>query len=91
LNSNTSFYNATPAGLTKAKAILKGGAHDDITGDPTCVLLCSNGVYGYLGYPTAWLMWQLQGAADGPDAFRQPDGEIFRETVNWQGMISNVN
>jgi hypothetical protein len=91
LNSNMAFYSATPAALTKVKAILKGGAHDDVTGKPTCTLLCSNGVYGYLGYPTAWLMWRLRDAADGRDAFKSPDGEIFQETQNWQGVASNVN
>lgn len=90
LNSNTAFYDATPGLLVKAKAMLKGASHNDITGTPTCALLCTNGVYGYLGYPTAWLMWRLRGATDGHDAFATPGGEIFQETDNWQGVVSNV-
>jgi hypothetical protein len=91
LSSNTAFYNATPAALAKAKAMLVGGAHNDVTGSPNCVLLCNNGVHGYLGYPTAWLMWQLRGASDGHDAFRNPGGEIFQPSANWQGVVSNIN
>jgi hypothetical protein len=91
LNSNTAFYNATPSALTKVKAMLKGAMHNDVTGEPTCVLLCQNGVYGYLGYPTAWLMWQLRGASDGHDAFRSSNGEILQETANWESILSNVN
>jgi hypothetical protein len=93
LNSNTAYYNATPAALTKAKAIIKGTNHNDVEGNPTCpsgVGLCNNGVDAYLGYPTAWLMWQLQGAADGQQAFKASSGEIYTETTNWQSILSNV-
>lgn len=91
LSSNTAFYNVTPSALTKAKAILIGGAHNDITGSPGCLLLCNRGVHGYLGYPTAWLMWRLQGASDGHDAFRNATGEIFAAGASWQGVVSNAN
>lgn len=91
LNSNTAFYNATPTTLTKAKAILTGGAHNDITGSPDCLLLCNRGVNFYLGYPTAWLMWQLRDASDGRDAFRSTTGEIFATGTNWQSVMSNAN
>lgn len=91
LSSNTAFYNATPAALAKAKAILSGGAHNDITGSPGCLLLCNNGVHGYLGFPTAWMMWQLRGASDGHDAFRSATGEIFQASTNWQNVVSNIN
>lgn len=93
LNSNTAYYNATPAALKKAKAMLKGTSHNDIQGNPGCAGAsspCSNGVYGYLGYPTAWMMWQLRDAADGQQAFKASGGEIFTETTNWQGVLSNV-
>ncbi|QNA86562.1 hypothetical protein G4G27_23200 [Sphingomonas sp. So64.6b] len=91
LNSNTAYYNATPAPLLKAKAILKGPNHNDVQGTPNCVSgMCANGVHGYLGYPTAWMMWQLQGATDGRDAIKASGGEIFTETTNWQSVLSNV-
>jgi len=35
-------------------------------------------------------MWQLQGAADGQQAFRASTGEIYTETTNWQSILSNV-
>ena len=93
LNSNTAYYNATPSALTKAKAIIKGTNHNDVQGNPTCpsgLSSCANGVDAYLGYPTAWLMWQLQGAADGQQAFKASSGEIYTETTNWQSILSNV-
>jgi hypothetical protein len=91
LSSNAAFYAATPDALVKVKAILKGGAHNDITGGPTCLVLCHNGVYGYLGYPTAWLVWRLRDTPDGHAAFAAGTGEIFQATENWQGMSSNVD
>ncbi|QNQ09849.1 hypothetical protein [Sphingomonas alpina] len=93
LNSNTAYYNATPAALNKVKAILKGPNHNDVQGTPNCpsgLGFCTNGAHGYLGYPTAWMMWQLQGAADGQQAFKASGGEIFTETANWQSILSNV-
>ena len=93
LNSLTAYYNATPAPLLKAKGLIKGTAHNDSQGNPTCAgaaFPCSNGVHGYLGYPTAWMMWQLMGAADGHQAFAASGGEIFTETTNWQGVASNI-
>ena len=90
LNSNTAFYDATPDGLTKAKAVLIGTNHDDIQGDPTCVQVCGNGVYGFMAYPTAWLMWRLRDVDDGRQVFRSGDGEIFRSSANWRSIRSNI-
>jgi hypothetical protein len=93
LQSNTAYYNATPSALLKVKAILKGPQHNDIQGTPSCAGAawpCKNGVYGYLGYPTAWMVWQLFDDADGQLAFEAHDGEIFHETDNWQSVLSNV-
>ena len=100
LDSNTAYYNATPTPLLKAKAMLKGPglldagpSHNDVQGNPTCAgasSFCNNGVDGYLGYPTAWLMWQLADATDGRDAFKASGGEIFSETTNWKSVLSNV-
>jgi len=94
LNSQTAYYNATPAGMLKAKGLLKGANHNDITGTPGCGLLgflkaCSNGVYGYLGFPTAWLAWQLKGDATAGAAFKSGTGEFFTATA-WQGRVSNI-
>jgi hypothetical protein len=93
LESNTAYYEAVPSNLIKVKAMLKGTAHNDIQGDPSCAGAawpCNNGVYGYLGYPTAWMMWQLLDVVDGQLAFENPDGEIFFETDNWESVLSNV-
>jgi hypothetical protein len=49
-----------------------------------------NGVYGYLGYPTAWFMFQLQGDSYAHGAFVNPTGEMFSETKNWERVASNV-
>ena len=62
--SIAAYYNAVPAGVGKVKGTLIGPNHNDVTGQPDCkkaAFPCVNGVYGYLGYPTAWLMYQLQG------------------------------
>lgn len=93
IDSNQGYYDHTPSALIKAKAILKGPNHNDIQGDPSCSganFPCSNGVDGYLGYPTAWLMWRLAGAADGQQAFKANGGEIFSETTNWKSVVSNM-
>ena len=49
-----------------------------------------NGVYGYLGYPTAWFMFQLQGDGYAHGAFVNGTGEMFSETKNWERVASNV-
>lgn len=93
LDSNTAYYNATPSPLQKVKAMLNGTGHNDIQGKPGCpgpLSLCFNGVHGYLGYPTAWMMWQLRDAADGQQAFKASGGEIFTATANWQSVLSNI-
>jgi len=87
------YYNAVPAGVPKLKATLIGPNHNDITGQPSCqtaVPPCVNGVYGYLGYPTAWFMDQLQGDAYAHGAFVSSTGEIFSETTNWEYVASNI-
>lgn len=94
LNSQTAWYNATPSTMLKAKGLLKGANHNDVTGTPGCGLLgflkaCANGVYGYLGYPTAWLAWQLKGDAVAGAAFKTGTGEFFTANA-WQGRVSNI-
>ena len=56
------YYDAVPAGLTKAKASVRGADHNDIQGQPGCGFLaigCRKGVDGFLPVITAWLAWQL--------------------------------
>jgi hypothetical protein len=87
------YYNAAPNNVVKLKGSLKGPNHNDVQGQPDCssVLIgCVNGVYGYLGYPTAWLMFQLQGDNYARGAFVSPSGEMFSETKNWELVASNI-
>jgi hypothetical protein len=91
LQSIAAYYSAVPAGITKVKGTLNGPTHNDVQGAPYCggILLCNNGVFGYLGYPTAWMMFQLQNDHYAHGAFVK-GGEIFSETTNWQLVDSNV-
>ena len=97
LNSLTAYYDATPGHLLKAKGLVKLANHNDLLGKPDCksaalklnLLTCTLGVYGYLGLPTAWLAWQLQGADDAGAAFRTGRGEFFSAGA-WSGQVSNV-
>jgi hypothetical protein len=87
------FYNATPNSVLKMKGTLLGPSHNDVQGQPDCAhaaFPCVNGVYGYLGYPTAWFMDQLQGDALAHGAFVNGTGEMFSETANWEFVGSNI-
>jgi hypothetical protein len=93
LQSIAAFYDAVPAGIVKVKGTLIGPTHNDVQGSPTCTgatVPCLLGVYGYLGYPTAWMRFQLQGDAYAHGAFVNRTGEIFAEPANWQYVASNV-
>lgn len=101
LNSIAAYYNAVPAGVTKAKATASDATspqtlapgHNDIQGRPQCQPVssyCRNGAYRYLGYPTAWLMWQLKGDTTARSIFVKPGGELFTNTSLWQYTDSNV-
>jgi hypothetical protein len=94
------YYNAVPENLMKAKGTLIGPSHNDISGQPDCAAAsgsaCVVGVYGYLGYPTAWLMYQLQGDGYARGAFVQETGEIFQGPAppafaNWDYVASNIH
>lgn len=92
LQSNQAYYEATPANLAKAWGTLNGPNHNDVQGQPDCAAAsvpCTTGVYGYLGYPTAWLMAQLRGDAAALDAFR-PGGEFGTSSPNWSNQVSAV-
>jgi Chlorophyllase enzyme len=87
------YFNAAPNNVVKLKGSLKGPNHNDVQGQPGCTSVpigCVNGVYGYLGYPTAWFMFQLQGDSYAHGAFINPTGEMFSETKNWERVASNV-
>jgi hypothetical protein len=87
-------YEAVPEGVEKVKGTLEGPNHNDITGQPSCQQAkwpCANGVYGYLGYPTAWMMAQLQGDTYARSAFVQGSGEMFAQTTNWEYVASNLH
>ncbi|HYL86719.1 MAG TPA: hypothetical protein VE263_21010, partial [Candidatus Angelobacter sp.] len=93
LQSIAAYYSAAPAGIIKVKGTLIGPSHADVEGSPTCAsvsLGCVLGVYGYLGYPTAWMMFQLQNDNYAHGAFVSGTGEMFSETANWQNVASNV-
>lgn len=93
LQSIAAFYNAVPAGIVKLKGTLIGTTHNDVQGSPTCTgatVPCLLGVYGYLGYPTAWMRFQLQNDNYARGAFVNGTGEIFSETKNWQHVASTV-
>lgn len=93
LQSIFAYYNATPAGIVKVKGSLNGPTHCDVQGVPNCTpttVPCFLGVYGYLGYPTAWMMFQLQNDNFAHGAFVNGTGEMFSETKNWQLVASTV-
>lgn len=93
LQSIKAYYDAVPGTVAKLKGILIGPDHNDVTGQPDCDNArkpCVTGVYGYLGYPTAWLMDQLQGDAYAHGAFVNGSGEIFFQTTNWERVESNL-
>lgn len=96
LNSLSAYYEATPDSLVKAKGLVNAANHNDILGKPDCgsaeldvPLTCTRGIYGYLGLPTAWLVWQLQGSQEAGAAFHPQDGEFF-SALGWSGQVSNI-
>lgn len=93
LQSVAAYYSAVPAGVAKLKGTLIGPTHNDVTGQPDCTHAkqpCLIGVYGYLGYPTAWMMDRLQGSASAHAAFVSGTGEIFSQPINWEFVASNI-
>jgi hypothetical protein len=91
--SIAAYYTAVPAGVAKLKGTLIGPTHNDVTGQPSCQhakVPCLFGVYGYLGYPTAWMMDRLQANAAAHAAFVNGTGEMFHQPLNWQYVASNI-
>jgi len=99
LQSNSAYYHAASASVAKMWGTLQGPEHNDVQGQPGCDKAdppinppssCVNGVYGYLGYPTAWMMDRLQGDGYAHQAFISGTGEMFHETTNWRNQVSNI-
>lgn len=94
LPTNLGYYTPTSNGVDKAMGMIAFGGHTEIEGNPGCKAgelpgMCNIGVSPLLGYPTAWFMWKLQGASDGPTAFAA-DGELAQATPGWLGVLSNI-
>ncbi|NKY53559.1 poly(ethylene terephthalate) hydrolase family protein [Nocardia vermiculata] len=86
LQSNFDYYRATPASVTKVWGTLVGPNHNDVQGQPGCAEAsspCTDGVYGYLGYPTAWLVARLQNCPHAAAAFAPGTGEFYAPNPHW--------
>lgn len=93
LQSNLAYYLALPGHLPKAWGTLLGVGHSDVMGQPACSggdPACITGVWGFLGYPTAWMMDQLQGNATAHAVFATPQGEFVRATGHWRNQHSSI-
>ena len=91
--SLAAFYAAVPSTVSKLTATLIGPTHNDI-GQPGCNTArsepCLVGVYGYLGYPTAWLADHLGLDPTAHAAFVSGNGEIYFQTTHWEFIQSNI-
>lgn len=90
--SNQAFYETTP--IAKVWGTLVGPNHNDIQGQPGClpgIDLCADGVYGYLGYPTAWFAAQLLGREDARRAFTTGSGEFYAPNPHWINQIGSIS
>ena len=92
--SLAAFYAAVPNAVPKLTATLIGPTHNDISGQPGCDTAtsapCIVGVYGYLGYPTAWMADRLGLDPTAHAAFVSGTGEIFSQTSHWEFVQSNI-
>jgi hypothetical protein len=86
--------NGQPNGVLKLKGTLLAVNHNDVLGQPKCPAhtpFCDVGVFGYLGYPTAWLAYRLGIDPGAKAAFVSGSGEMFLQTGHWSHMASNVH
>src|SRR5580704_6935364 len=58
--------------------------------DTAAAVPCLIGVYGYLGYPTAWMADRLGLDPTAHTAFVSGTGEIFSQTSHWEFVQSNI-
>jgi hypothetical protein len=83
------YFNALPNNVYKMKASLVAAGHTDILGQPDCgtprIPFCIRGVYGYLGYPTVWMVLQLQG-----DKSAEFYDEMLDQDWEWLAVDRNV-
>lgn len=94
LQSDRAYYEATPATVPKAWGTLNGPNHNDVQGQPDCAKAsfpCTTGVYGYLGYPTAWLLAELRGDVAARNAFVAGTGAFLASSPNWSNQTSTVH
>lgn len=92
LQSNRAHYEA--ATVPKAWGTLNGLNHNDIQGRPDCArasFSCTTGVYGYLGYPTAWLLAELRGDTTARSIFVAGIGRFLAPSPNWNNQTSTVH
>jgi hypothetical protein len=85
------YYNQTPDTATKGFGSLAHAKHDDVRGNPHCINgNCITGAYGYLGYSTAWFIWQLRGVSELRELFRNGSGAFLDSDPDWKLTRSNI-
>ncbi len=90
LQSMRAYYDTLPAELPKARAAVVGAQHNDIQGQPDCTnYSCTEGVYRYLGYLTAWFMDRLRGDSAAREAFLADTGELLHNP-HWSDQASTI-
>lgn len=90
MQSMQAYYDALPAELPKARAAVVGAQHNDVQGQPTCTnYSCTEGVYRYLGYVTAWFMDRLRGDPDARAVFLADTGELLHNP-HWSDHASTI-
>ncbi|NUS42799.1 MAG: hypothetical protein HOQ24_03775 [Mycobacteriaceae bacterium] len=92
LQSNRAYYEATPGMVSKTWATVNGVNHNDIQGKPDCARAsfpCAIGVFGFLGYPTAWFADRLQHDDRAHRAFVTGVGELMH-AARWSNQISSI-
>lgn len=90
MQSMQAYYDALPPGIPKARAAVVGAQHNDVQGQPNCTnYSCTEGVYRYLGYVTAWFMDRLRGDPDARAVFLADTGELLHNP-HWSDQASTI-
>jgi hypothetical protein len=90
LQSIAAYYAAVPNTVAKVAGTLRGPTHNDVTGQPDCTTAQPPCLVGVFGYPTALLMYRLQGDNYAHGAFVSGTGEMFSQPINWEHIASNI-
>ncbi|WP_067548695.1 poly(ethylene terephthalate) hydrolase family protein [Nocardia crassostreae] len=93
LQSIQAYYDAIPRAIPKVWGTLIGANHNDVQGQPSCAGVswpCTTGVYGYLGYPTAWLAARLAVDQRARQAFIPESGAFFAPNPHWANQIGSA-